>query len=152
MGGGNMIITFSKKQIIILMIAIIIYTLILVGIVQILDKTRSPSDFVPVKGLSYLEIFAIILSLYTTVDIWRFPERVQRRVNARPPQIVTARRRFKPGTAILMMIGAFLLAPALYGLVVFFMGMPATGFYYFAGLSVVAGSAWGIYTLRKSEK
>jgi hypothetical protein len=144
-------ITFSKKQIIILIGAVIIYTWIVVSIVQILDRTRSPSDFIPVNGLSYLEIFAVMLSLYTVVDMWRFPERVQRRVNARPPQVVTRRRRFKPGTGILMMMGAFLEAPALYGLVLFFMGMPAIGIYIFAGISVVAGLAWGFYTLNRID-
>jgi hypothetical protein len=140
---------FTKKQVIIFMIAIILYTLLFTVVVQLLNIDRSTNGFIPVEWLYPLEIAAAILSLYAIVRMWTFPQQLRRRVNSLPPRVITARRRFSPGTGILMIMGLFLLSPNVYGLVLFFMGMPATSFYYFAGLSVLGGLTWGIYTLQK---
>ena len=145
---------YTKKQIIIFMVSTILYSLVCIAIVQLLlmCKGRSTSDFISLKWLYPLEIAAVILSAYAIVRMWTFPWQLRRRVNALPPRVITTRRRFSPGTGILIIMYGFIITPNIYGLVLFFMGMPATGFYYFAGLSVAAGLAWGIYTLRTSQE
>ena len=143
---------FTKKQIIIFMVGIVLYALLFTALVQFMNLDRSTTGFIPVEWLPAVEISAVILSVYTIVEVWTFPERVRRRINARPPRVITSRRRFSPGTGFLLIMFGFLICPNLYGLVLFFMGMPAKGFYYFAGISVVGGLAWGIYTLRTNQE
>ena len=141
----------QKKQIIIFMVSIILYTLLCTAVVQLLIRDRSTTGFIAAEWLPAVEITGAILSLYTIVRMWTFPRRLRRRANALPLRVITTRRRFSPSTGILTIMYGFLMAPNIYGLVLFFIGMPATGFYYFAGLSVAAGLAWGIYTLRTNQ-
>ena len=143
---------YTKKQIIIFMVCIILYTLLCFAVVQLMIRDRSTTGFIAAEWLPAIEIIGAILSLNTLVRMWTYPRRLRRRVNALPPRVINTRRRFSPGTGILIMMGGLLMVPNLYGLVLFFMGMPATGYYYFAGLSVAAGLAWGIYTLRTNQE
>jgi len=153
LGRDDRMQTFSKKRIIILMVGVIIYSLFLVALVQFMVKDRDVTWFISGQWLSFGIIVGIILSMYTVVDIWRLPQRLLGRAKQRPPLSGTLRRRVvNPETSILLIFGGCLLAPDLYGLVLFFMGMPASEIYYFAGISIVAVLAWGIYNLRKSQE
>jgi hypothetical protein len=152
LGGGVRMQPYTKKQIIIFIVSIILYSLLFTALVQFMNRDRSTTSFIAAEWLPAMEIIGAIISLYTIVSMWTFPRRLRRRVNALPPRVITTRRRFSPGTGILMIMYGLLITPNLYGLVLFFMGMPATGYYYFAGLSVVGGLAWGIYTLRTNQE
>lgn len=154
MGGGDRMQTFSKKRIIILMVGIIIYSLYIVALVQLMTKfrVRDATRFISSQWLSFAIIVGLLLSVNTVVGGWRLSHRLLGRVKSRLPLSGASRRRVNPETGVLFILGVCLFAPDLYGLVLFHMGMPASEFYFFAGISVAAVLAWGIYNLRKSQE
>jgi hypothetical protein len=58
--------------------------------------------------------------------------------------------RFSPEAGFLVMNYPLLVAPALYGQLLYYLGIPLREFFYFLGAAIVMTLAWAIYDLRKT--
>ncbi len=65
-------------------------------------------------------------------------------------RLSTRRSRFSPETRFLLMNYPLLVAPALYGQLLYYCGSSIREFFYFVGASIVMTVAWAFYDLRKT--
>jgi len=135
--------TYPKKHIVILVIAVILVSLIFTILVQFLNQMQLASGYVSAQWLLVWKVVAIISILYGFVRLWFWPRRMLQRIAARPPRQETSPRRISPETGVLLLCYAVLASPNLYGLILFFWGLPIAQFYYFAGAAVAGGLIWG---------
>ena len=138
-------LTIPKKNIIIILVAVLVYALLFVGIVFAIDKSHYVSGNISTEFLSTWKVAGIVLSLYTLTTPWRW----QKKLNSlTTQQNVSARQIW--GVLILFCFVPFI-APLIYGLVLFFQGLSIFEFYYFVALSVVGALIWVGYNLRKNS-
>jgi hypothetical protein len=142
---------FTKKHLILLIAATILYSLILLALVQWLDTVLTNSERVPLGPftLSIWIFIGIILSLNSFRWLLLRPARLLNKVSMSIPKTTIIRRRASPETGIAFVCLAVLISPAIYALILFLMGMPAIGFYLFVGATVAFAMGWGVYNLRK---
>ena len=142
--------TFPKKHIIILVIAVIAYSLIFMILVQLLDESLSEKDFLSPGSLLFWKVVAVIFIVYGFARLWFWPQRLLKRIAALPPRSGASLRPISPKTGVLLLCYVVLVFPNLYGLLLFFRGMPIAEFYYFMGASIAGGIVWGFYHIQKS--
>lgn len=132
-----------KKYVIIMLIAVVVYSLLFVALAFVIDKVSGGSSQMSKQALSIWKIVGIFLSLYTLTTPWRWQKKIISLANQRN---MTTRQIW--GMLILFCFVPFI-APLLYGLVLLFWGLSFVEYCYFALLSIVAALAWSIYNLRK---
>jgi hypothetical protein len=136
--------SISKKNVAIIITAVMLYALIFATIALAIDKLQINPNPISAGSLSVWKVIGIILSLYTLTTPWRWRKRLDSLLNK--PKM-SARRIW--GNLILFCIIPFI-APLLYGLVLFFMGMSIAEFCFFIALSIAGVLLWAQYNLRMS--
>jgi len=137
--------TIPKKNIIIMLIAAIIYAVLFVILAFVIDKAGDVSSQMSKQSLTIWKIVSILLSLYTLTTPWRWQKKIISRANQRN---MSARQIW--GMLILFCFVP-LIAPLIYGLGLLFWGLSFVEFYYFVASSIVGALAWSIYNLRKNS-
>jgi hypothetical protein len=132
-----------KKNILIIFCSVAVYALLFTSIAFLINKAGNASSQTPKQSLANWKIVGILLSLYTLTTPWRWQEKIIARINQH-----NANTRPVLGMLILFCF-APLIAPLIYGLVLFILGLSFVEFCYFVALSIVGASAWSIYNLRK---
>ncbi len=98
------------------------------------------------NSLALLKMIVIFISAYGLVVVVAFQFWRTSLLN----RLSTRRSRFSPETRFLAMNYPFLVAPALYGQLLYYCGMSISEFFYFVGASIVMIVAWAYYDFRKT--
>jgi hypothetical protein len=141
---------YPKKHMVVLMIAVIITSLIFAILVQLLDKIQLSSGHVSAEWLLVWKVVATISILYSFARLWFWPQRMMNRIAALPSEAERSSRRMSPEIGVLLLCYGVLVSPDLYGLVLFYLGLPVVQFYYFASASIGGALVWGLYNFTKS--
>jgi hypothetical protein len=129
-----------------LVIAGLLYPILVVGVVGRLQVLNLPSRAIlPPNLLSALTLILAVIGLINVVTPWLRLSRWQ--VEAEALRAAPA-----AGYRLLVMGLPFAVAPASYGLLLYFFGAPASLVSYFAGASFVAVAAWGARALLASGR
>jgi hypothetical protein len=139
--------TYPKKQIIFLTIGLIVHTLLFMIVGYLVNKFPSDMSYISVQDLSICEVVFALLSLYTLTRAWVLCQRILKRRAARLPGTEISGRQLT--SFLLLFVYVPLIAPCIYGLVLMFLGMPLTYFYFFTGSSIAAGLVWAGYNLSR---
>lgn len=137
--------TSKNRKHILVLIGFLAYPVLLADATRILEEfaihpISAPGWLTPLKaGMIALSIFALIT-----------PWLIHKRMIPLRPRPGSLLGRMNPATATLITGYLFVTSPVVYGLILFFLGMPSTEFYYFAGMSVVGAVVWGIYNWRQA--
>jgi hypothetical protein len=136
----------TKRKKVIFLIAFVTYMLSFLITANLVKEAGVPPASISADSLRKLEIGAIFLSILGLVMPWLVQGRIiplQFRKGSLPS-------RFSPEFAILLYGYLLLISPVIYGLVLFFCGLPISKFYYFVAASVVDATIWGVYNLMKT--
>ena len=137
--------TISKKKIAIILIGVVVYALIFAVLVYAIDYSHNVSSQISPEWLSIWRGVGIIYSLYVLTTPWGKRIRII-------SLIQLCQTNLQIWSVLLLFCFVPLIAPILVGLVLFFMGMSISEFYFFDGASVLAGLIWGIYNLRNRQE
>jgi hypothetical protein len=134
--------TIPKKNIIIMLIAVVGYGLFFIAIAFLIHKGGDISSQMSKQSLTNWKIVGILLSLYTLTTPWRWQKKIAFRINQ---QNLTSRQIW---SMLLLFCFVPFIAPLIYGLVLLSWELSFVEFFYFVALSVLGALAWSIYNLR----
>jgi len=136
--------TIPKKNIIIILVAVLVYAFIFTVLAYIITNSGYISSHNSVRSLSLWKIGGILLSLYTLTTPWRWQKKI---ISSANQQNLSSRAIW--GVLILFCFVPFI-APLIYGLFLLFLGLSFREFCYFVALSVAGAFVWSIYNLRRN--
>ncbi len=102
----------------------------------------SPASSETLKVLKLL--FAIIAGITFCI-----PWVLYKRIKSYQPKHDLLIAKFNVGNPGLMLGYSFLFSPVIYGIVLFFVGISISEFYYYVGVSFIGALAWGIFNFRR---
>jgi hypothetical protein len=136
----------SKRKRLLAFILYLAYSLILVTSPVLLHSVSIRIASISTDSLAVLKVIALVLSIYTLIMAWL--------IQARKMEFIFRQRyflfRISSEAKSLLYSYIYLICPMIFGLFLFFCGMPITQFYYFAGVSIVGGVVLGTYNLSKA--
>jgi hypothetical protein len=128
-----------------LVIAGLLYPILVVGVIRRLQALNLLSRAIlPPNLLSALTLILAVIGLINVVTPWLRLSRWQIEAEELRPAPAA-------GYRLLVMGLPYVVAPASYGLLLYFFGAPASLVLYFAGVSFVAAAAWGARALLASD-
>lgn len=133
----------SKKLII--LIVFLAYTLFFLLITNLL-KDAIPTESFASGDLYKLKIGIIFLSILGLIFPWLIKSRILP-LQFRKGWLLD---RLNPEYMILFLGYLFLFSPVIYGLLLFFLGLPISEFYYFLTATIIDVILWGMYNIRES--
>ncbi len=104
------------------------------------------SSSIRANSLAILKAILIFMSAYSFIVAWFFQFRREKMTN----QLGKRRGFMTPKANFLLICYLLLISPAIFGLFLYFCGMPLQQFFYFLGASIVMILLWGIYDLRRT--
>lgn len=134
-----------KKYIIAILIAVVVVALFFAALAFTITKTGDITSQMPKQSLAIWKIVGILLSLYALTIPWRWQDRI---ISRAIQHNITVHQVW--GMVILFCY-ASLVAPLLYGCVLFFLGLSFVEFCYFAALSIVGALIWSVYNLKQAR-
>ncbi len=128
-----------------LVVSVLLSASFLIDVVIFNSFGNQPSP-ISSDSLVLLKVVLIFLSAYGLVMAWFFQFRRTTILNrlGLPPRWLSSQASF------LLINYLLLLSPAIFGLLLYFCGMPLLEYFYFAGISIATMLVWGIYDLRKA--
>ncbi len=134
-----------KMKIIALVVSVLFGASFLIDAMIITSFGNRPSPL-SADSLAILKVVLIFLSAYGLVVAWFFQFRRTTILN----RLSLRSRWLSPEAGFLLINYLLLLSPALFGLLLYFCGIPLLEYFYFAGISIAMMLVWGIYDLRKA--
>ncbi len=138
--------TIPKKKRLLALLLFLAYTLLLVTSPILVDSVGIRIASLSTGSLAVLKVIALVLSIYCLVMAW-FIQAGRMPFLFRPRSYLF---RISSEAKPLLYSYMYVACPMIYGLFLFFCGMPITQLYYFASVSVVGGLVLGIYNLIKA--
>ena len=135
----------KKMKMIALVVSVLFDTSFLIDAMILNSFGNRPSP-ISSDSLAFLKVVLIFLSAYGLVVAWFFQFRRTTILN----RLSLHRRWLSPEVSFLLINYLLLLSPALFGLLLYFCGMPLFEYFYFTGISIAMMLVWGIYDLRKA--
>jgi hypothetical protein len=134
--------TIPKKNIVFLLLGVVTTAVVFLILVLAIERLQIDKEYVSPQSLSIWKVMGLILSVYAVTTPWRWQKKFS--VGA-----VRSGTTTRPIVGMLLIFYGSLASPLLYGLVLYFWGLPLVEYYYFAGVSIAGALAWGVYNLRK---
>ena len=137
--------TIPKKYFAFVLAAVLFASLVFVMIAQLVFKSQAQDGFISGKSISTWIAGGILLSLFALSTPWRWQKRF---LSSSTETDSTSTRRIMAYFILFCYVP--LIAPLLYGLVLFFSGLSMTVFYSFVALSITGALVWSVYNLMKN--
>ncbi len=134
-----------KMKMIALVVSVLFGASFLIDAIIITSFGNRPSP-ISSDSLAILKVVLFFLSAYGLVVAWFFQFRRTTILN----RLSLRQRWLSPEAGFLLINYLLLLSPALFGLLLYFCGMPLFEYFYFAGISIAMMLVWGIYDLQKA--
>ena len=136
----------SKKLKKIALVVSILFGIFFLLDAMIINSFENRPSPISSDSLALLKVVLIFMSAYGLVVAWFF----QFRRTTILDRLTLRRRWLSPEASFLLINYPLLLSPVLFGLLLYFCGMPLHEYFYFIGVSIAMTTAWGIYDLRKT--
>jgi hypothetical protein len=134
--------TIPKKYFVFVLAAVLFASVVFMLVAQLILKSQTQEGFISGKSVYTWIAGGILLSLFALSTPWRWQRRLLS-LSTGAGTISTRRIR----AFFLSFSYIPLIAPLVYGLVLFMFGLPITVFYTFVALSIIGALVWSIYNL-----
>ena len=135
----------TKKNHLLLLIGFVVFPFFLAEVARSINEGGLQPTLVSANALKAMRVVFIVFSIITFITPWLIYKSI---IPFRPKQNSTLLVKISPEYAVLIYGYFFLFSPVIYGLVLFFSGMPITEFYYYILVSVAAMLLWGFLNFR----